>query len=73
MLRRVLGTGRRAGGIDDEVINSADVAKTTLYRHFTSKRALVLAFLQRRKQRWTHEWLPADATAAARPPKSNSS
>jgi AcrR family transcriptional regulator len=43
------------------VIKSADVAKATLYRHFTSKDALVLAFLQRREQRWMYEWLAADA------------
>ena len=45
----------------DEVIASAGVAKATLYRHFPSKDDLVLAFLERREQRWTHEWLEAEA------------
>ena len=48
--------GVRAVGVD-EVISSAGVAKATLYRHFPSKDELVLAFLERREQRWTHEWL----------------
>src|SRR5712691_6757743 len=52
--------GVRDVGID-EVIEKADVAKATLYRHFPSKEELVLAFLQRREQRWTYEWLAADA------------
>ena len=52
--------GVRAVGIE-EVIEKADVAKATLYRHFPSKDELVLAFLQRREQRWTYEWLAADA------------
>ena len=52
--------GVRAVGIE-EVIDKADVAKATLYRHFPSKDELVLAFLQRREQRWTYEWLAADA------------
>ena len=29
----------------------------TLYRHFGSKDALVLAFLDRREARWTKDWL----------------
>jgi AcrR family transcriptional regulator len=53
--------GVHAVGID-EVIEKADVAKAALYRHFPSKHALVLAFLQHREQRWTYEWLAADAT-----------
>ncbi|MGQ0432757.1 MAG: TetR/AcrR family transcriptional regulator [Microthrixaceae bacterium] len=44
--------GVRDVGID-EVIERAGVAKATLYRHFSSKDALVLAFLERREQRWT--------------------
>ena len=39
--------GIRAVGVD-EVIQHADVAKATLYRHFASKDELVLAFLQLR-------------------------
>jgi AcrR family transcriptional regulator len=52
--------GVRDVGVD-EVIASAGVAKATLYRHFPSKNELVLAFLERREQRWTHEWLETEA------------
>jgi AcrR family transcriptional regulator len=52
--------GIRAVGID-EVIRRADVAKATLYRHFSSKDELVLAFLQQREQLWTKEWVEAEA------------
>jgi AcrR family transcriptional regulator len=45
----------------DEVIARANVAKATLYRHFRSKDDLVLAFLERREQRWTREWVEAEA------------
>jgi AcrR family transcriptional regulator len=38
----------------DEVIERAGVAKATLYRHFATKNALVLAVLERREQLWTH-------------------
>ena len=52
--------GVRATGID-EVIKSASVAKATLYRHFTSKDELVLAFLQQREQLWTKGWVEKEA------------
>ena len=52
--------GIRDVGVD-EVIASAGVAKATLYRHFPSKNDLVIAFLERREQRWTHEWLETEA------------
>jgi AcrR family transcriptional regulator len=52
--------GVRGVGID-EVIERAGVAKATLYRHFASKDELVLAFLERREQRWTREWVEAEA------------
>jgi AcrR family transcriptional regulator len=45
----------------DEVIEHADVAKATLYRHFPSKDELVLAFLERREQLWTRDWVEAGA------------
>lgn len=44
--------GIRAVGTD-EVIERAGVAKATLYRHFPTKNALVLAVLDRREQLWT--------------------
>jgi AcrR family transcriptional regulator len=52
--------GVRSVGVD-EVIRRADVAKATLYRHFASKDELVLAFLQRREELWTKEWVEAEA------------
>ena len=52
--------GVRGVGID-EVIERAGVAKATLYRHFPSKDDLVLAFLERREQLWTREWVEAEA------------
>ncbi|HEV7942637.1 MAG TPA: helix-turn-helix domain-containing protein [Solirubrobacteraceae bacterium] len=50
--------GIRAVGIN-EVIDRADVATATLYRHFPSKDELVLAFLQLREQRWTKDFVEA--------------
>jgi AcrR family transcriptional regulator len=50
----------RAVGID-EVVERAGVAKATLYRHFPSKDDLVLAFLERREERWTKQWVEAEA------------
>jgi AcrR family transcriptional regulator len=52
--------GIRAVGVE-EVIEHAGVAKATLYRHFQSKDELVLAFLERREQRWTREFVEAGA------------
>jgi AcrR family transcriptional regulator len=65
---RILGTayalfsrrGIRDVGID-EVIERAEVAKATLYRHFPSKDDLVIAFLERREERWTVAWVEAEA------------
>ena len=45
----------------DEVIERAGVAKATLYRHFPSKDDLVIAFLERREERWTLAWVEAEA------------
>ncbi len=52
--------GVRDVGVD-EVIESAGVAKATLYRHFGSKDALVIAFLEQREERWTLGWVEAEA------------
>lgn len=52
--------GIRDVGVD-EVIGTAGVAKATLYRHFPSKNDLVLAFMELREQRWTREWVEAEA------------
>jgi AcrR family transcriptional regulator len=60
--------GIRAVGTE-EVLAQAGVAKSTLYRHFPSKEALVLAFLQRREQRWTREFVLAAATGRGSTPR----
>jgi len=52
--------GIRAVGIE-EVIERATVAKATLYRHFPSKDDLVLAFLRKREEVWTHGWVETEA------------
>jgi AcrR family transcriptional regulator len=52
--------GIRAVGVE-EVISRAGVAKATLYRHFPSKDDLVVAFLERREQRWTRDWVEREA------------
>ena len=53
----------------DEVIETAGVAKATLYRHFPSKDDLVLAFLERREQRWTREFVEAGARSRGSTPE----
>jgi AcrR family transcriptional regulator len=53
--------GIRAVGVDT-IIAAAGVAKTTFYRHFPSKDDLVLAFLDRREQLWTLDWLETQVT-----------
>jgi AcrR family transcriptional regulator len=52
--------GIRDVGID-EIIERAGVAKATFYRHYPSKDDLVFAFLTRREQRWTMEFVEAEA------------
>jgi AcrR family transcriptional regulator len=60
--------GVRGVGID-ELIDRAGVAKATLYKHFSSKDELVLAFLERREQLWTHGWVEAEARRRADTPE----
>ena len=60
--------GIRAVGTE-EVLAQAGVAKSTLYRHFPSKEELVLAFLQRREQRWTREFVEAEARRRGSTPR----
>jgi AcrR family transcriptional regulator len=52
--------GIRAVGVD-ELIERAGVAKATFYRHFPSKDDVVIAFLERREERWTREWIEKEA------------
>jgi AcrR family transcriptional regulator len=60
--------GIRAVGTE-EILAKAGVAKSTLYRHFRSKDELVLAFLQRREQHWTREFVLAEATRRGSTPR----
>ena len=53
----------------DEVIERASVAKATLYRHFPSKDDLVIAFLERREERWTLAWVEAEARRRGNTPE----
>lgn len=48
--------GVRAVGVD-ELIGAAGVAKATFYRHYRSKDELSVAFLRRRGELWTKQWL----------------
>ena len=56
--------GVRAVGIDT-IIAQAGVARMTFYRHFPSKDHLVLAFLEKREELWTHNWLEAEIRSRA--------
>ena len=60
--------GIRAVGVD-AIIARAGVAKMTFYRHFPSKEDLVLAFLERREQLWTREWLEKQIKQRAPTPR----
>jgi AcrR family transcriptional regulator len=60
--------GIRAVGTE-EVLAKAGVAKSTLYRHFPSKEELVLAFLQRREQQWTREYVEVEARRRGSTPR----
>jgi AcrR family transcriptional regulator len=60
--------GIRGVGVN-EVIERADVATATLYRHFSSKDELVLAFLQLREQRWTKDFVEAGAISRGAGPE----
>ncbi len=59
--------GIRAVGID-AIIARSGVARMTLYRHFASKDELVIAFLERREERWTRAWLEGGVEARAEKP-----
>ena len=60
--------GIRAVGVND-VTERAHVAMATLYRHFPSKEALVLAFLDLREQRWTRDFIEAGAVGRGSNPE----
>ena len=60
--------GIRGVGIE-EVIERAAVAKATLYRHFSSKDELALAFLARREELWTRGFVEAGARRGGATPE----
>ena len=60
--------GIRAVGVD-AIIAHAGTAKMTLYRNFPSKNDLILDFLRRREQLWTHEWLEAESQRRGATPR----
>src|SRR5947209_19975915 len=41
----------------DRIVAEADVAKTTLYRHFPSKEELAVSVLRHHEDVWTRDWL----------------
>ncbi|GAB3615773.1 TetR/AcrR family transcriptional regulator [Okibacterium endophyticum] len=45
----------------EELVKRSDVALATFYRHFPSKDHLVIAFLERREELWTHGTVEAGA------------
>lgn len=59
--------GIQAVGIES-IIARSGVARQTLYRHFSSKQELVLAFLERREQLWTRGWLRSEVERRADDP-----
>src|SRR6478735_9827045 len=59
--------GIRGVGVN-ELISSSGVSKATFYRHFPSKDALVLAFLELRDQVWTVDTIVGQAKLRATKP-----
>ena len=60
--------GVQATGVD-AIIERSGVARQTMYRHFRSKQDLVLAFLQRREEVWTRDWLQAESARRTEDPR----
>lgn len=60
--------GTRAVGVD-AIVARAGTAKMTLYRNFPSKSDLILEFLRRREQLWTHDWLEAESRRRGETPR----
>lgn len=59
--------GIRAIGVDTIVAHS-NVAKMTLYRHFPSKEDLALAYLERREEMWTRQFVQGGVEERASTP-----
>lgn len=60
--------GVQAVGVE-AIIERSGVARQTMYRHFASKQDLVLAFLERREQLWTRDWLEAEVARRTSDPQ----
>jgi AcrR family transcriptional regulator len=60
--------GTHAVGVDAIVARSG-VAKMSLYRNFGSKDELILAFLRRREELWTRDWLQHEVLRRASAPE----
>ncbi len=52
----------------DTVVAEASCAKSSLYQNFQSKAGLALAFLERREQMWTRDWLEQGVKRRAHTP-----
>ena len=59
--------GTRSIGID-AIVQRSGVAKMSLYRHFRSKEELITAFLKRREELWTIDWLKSELYRRAASP-----
>lgn len=59
--------GVRDVGVN-ELIQQSGVAKATFYRHFPSKDALVLAFLEQRDKQWTVDAIVSEARRRGQSP-----
>jgi AcrR family transcriptional regulator len=59
--------GIRAVGVK-EIVDEAEVAKTSLYLHFASKDDLVLAYLERRAAEYMSGWRQVLADTVGQPP-----
>jgi AcrR family transcriptional regulator len=53
----------------DTIVERSGVARQTMYRHFASKQDLVLAFLERREELWTRQWLQTEVARRATDPR----
>jgi AcrR family transcriptional regulator len=59
--------GTHAVGVD-AIVAGSGVAKMSLYRNFGSKDELILAFLRRREELWTRDWLQHEVLRRASAP-----
>src|SRR4051812_25583526 len=60
--------GTHAVGVD-AIVAGSGVAKMSLYRNFGSKDELILAFLRRREELWTRDWLQHEVLRRASAPE----